>query len=266
MRLTATISSDFFATLVGIANACGNEIILHFSESTISLCVPPSPNQVSLWIGCKTLACFNKYTISSKTDNSIVFKCNAQQLYHSLSFEGSPNINFRLSGNKEFKCFEFEHNSADRLKKLSQKVEVTILSNSSIEQLHEPEWTQSSIAIKIPSFKSVLSWINEMKDINSLVVMNGTPEGVLGFHIENESVSISTQYSRLEVIGENNREGEVLIEVKKLKKILKVGNIPACVGVVYIYDKQMARFHFVTQSSGTPVQLTYILNATTKAN
>ena len=268
MKLMATINTDIFSLIVNIISSGGNEIILFFSENHLSLCIPILTNQIALWVGCNTSICFNKYSISSRIDNTIAFKCNSIQLLNALTIESSPEINMKLSQNKDFKYIEFEHNSADKSKKISQKVEITLLKNSSLENYKEPEWDQPSIAIKFPSFRAINHWVNEMKDINSLLLLTATNDGKVGLCVDNESVSVKTEFNDLEIFqpSENSLPKEVLIEIKKLKKILKVGIIPNCTGIIYIYDKLKVRFHFISQytSSNTSIQFSYLLNSTSQ--
>ena len=110
-----------------------------------------------------------------------------------------------------------------------------------------------------------------MKDINNLVTITATREGIVSLKVDSDSVSAETKFSGLDIPGTTDQstfdEAEALVDIKKLKKILKVGILQGANGELHIYDKSQARMFFTVPSSvpDQPTNLTYVLNATTKS-
>ena len=166
---------------------------------------------------------------------------------------------------------QFDHRSNDSTKQLLQRVAVVLLSTRATEDYQEPEWGTPSVSVRFPQIRQVINWVNEMKDINQMVTLKATKEGEFKLYIESDSVTVETSFSGLEIVGETDQatmeEAEALVDLKKFKKVLKVGNLQGCTGEIHIFDKQMAKFNFIvpTNIPDQPTNLTYVLNASTKA-
>lgn len=270
MKLIATVNTEIFSSLVSVLTVCGGEVILHFSKTMLSIVVPQGFNQIAVWIGCSVNLIFAKYTINSKSDDIITLKCNSQQLSQALTNETSPTMNMLLKKHREGTVLEFDQRSNDTTKQLIQRVAATILSPRMTETYQEPEWGTPSVSVKLPNIRQIMNWVNEMKEINPLLTLKANKEGEFKMRIESDSISVETTFPGLDLVGQTElatmEEAEALVDMKKFKKILKVGNIQGCVGEIHIYDQVMAKFVFTINSNipDQPTSLTYILNATTK--
>ncbi|EAY02456.1 Hus1-like protein [Trichomonas vaginalis G3] len=271
MRLLATVNTEVFSQLVSVLSACGGEVVLHFSKTTLSLVVSQGINQIALWIGCSVQLCFSKYQVSSRNDDIITLKCNSKQLAQALTVDAAPTINMSLTRQGDTNTLQFDHRSNDSTKQLLQRVAVVLLSTRATEDYQEPEWGTPSVSVRFPQIRQVINWVNEMKDINQMVTLKATKEGEFKLYIESDSVTVETSFSGLEIVGETDQatmeEAEALVDLKKFKKVLKVGNLQGCTGEIHIFDKQMAKFNFIvpTNIPDQPTNLTYVLNASTKA-
>lgn len=272
MKLIATVNTQTFSSIVNVIAACGGETVLYFAETELSICVPQGMNQIALWIECSIQHLFSKYSIKSQSNNTIALKCNAQQLAQALNIENTPTINMNLSKINSNAVLQFEHKSTDTTKQLTQRVAVTLLRQESLDAYQEPAWEPATVSTKFPPLKAVINWVNEMKDINSLVTITATKEGDVMFKVDSDSVAVETKFSGLEMPGTTDLaimdEAEALIDIKKLKKILKISTLQSATGELHIYDKNQIRLFFSVPSSvpDQPTNLTYVLNATTKSN
>ena len=270
MKLIATVNTEIFANIVNVLSACGGEAVLYFSETALSLCIPQGLNQISLWISCSVQLCFAKYLVVSKNSNTITLKCNAQQLAQALTTE-APLLNMSLARFGEGTILQFEHRSTDTTKQLMQRVGVSLLSQRAVDAYQEPVWGPATISTKFPPIKSVNNWINEMKEINNLVLITATKEGDVLLKVDSDTVTVETRFKGLEIPGTTEHslsdEAEAFVDIKKLRKILRVGNLQGATGELHIYDKSQARMFFTIPSSipDQPTNITYVLNATTKA-
>jgi hypothetical protein len=92
----------------------------------------------------------------------------------------------------------------------------------------------------------------------------------VGFRVENEVVSVSTRFTNLAISGVEDVEGEpadlcdVLVDLKKFLKILKVNLLMPTIAILYIYDKKSIRLNFQAQSGPSTTSLTYVLAATSR--
>ena len=271
MKLVATVNTEVFSNIVNVLSTCGGEAVLYFTETELSLCIPQGLTQIALWIGCNVHHIFGKYTIQSKNSNTITLKLNSQQLSQALQIEGAPVINMSLAKFGDSTVLQFEHRSTDTTKQLMQRVAVTLLSQHAVDTYQEPVWGTPSVSTKFPSIRAVINWVNEMKDINNLVTITATREGIVSLKVDSDSVSVETKFSGLDIPGTTEQstfdEAEALVDIKKLKKILKVGILQGANGELHIYDKSQARMFFTVPSSvpDQPTNLTYVLNATTKS-
>jgi antitoxin component of RelBE/YafQ-DinJ toxin-antitoxin module len=271
MKLIATVNTQIFSGLMSVIAACGGDMVLYFTETELSVCVPQGVNQIALWAGFSTQHLFSKYRIVSQSGNTIALKCNSQQLAHALNVETSPTINMNLSKINKSAVLQFEHRSSDTTKQLVQRVAVTLLRQQALDSYQEPAWGDATVTTKFPPLRATINWVNEMKDINNLVTITATKEGVVSFKVDSDSVSVETKFSGLEIPFRTDMalldEAEALVDIKKLKKILKIGTLQSASGELHIYDKSQIRMFFTIPTSipDQPTSFTYTLNATTKS-
>jgi hypothetical protein len=95
----------------------------------------------------------------------------------------------------------------------------------------------------------------------------------VGLNVENEILSLTTRFQdlRLQEDGSNGAgevemidKCEVLVDLKKFMKILKVNVISPVTSVIHIYDHKLVHFNFQAQVGGATISITYMLAATSR--
>jgi hypothetical protein len=271
MRLRGEITTDLLGRIAAILNACGSEVILYFSPDEVSLCVPGDNGQIAVWVGSLVQCCFNKYSIASKTKDTISLKTTIAQLAQSLTTD-EPSIQMILGRTGESSYLQFTHRSLDSLKQLEHRIPILMLSQSTVMQYAEPEWGPETMKAKFPSLRSIQNWCASAKSINTNLIISisrdpdtGTVD--VGFKVETDVVSVSTKFTDLGIDDGadpmGSSECDVLIDLKKFLKILKVTTLSPSFSVLYIYDKKSLRLNFQVPSASAMTSFTYVLNATT---
>jgi hypothetical protein len=164
----------------------------------------------------------------------------------------------------------------DSLKQLEHRVPILILSPTIIAQYGEPELDAPTMTAKFPSLHSVLNWCLNAKTISShlsISISTNPRTGNLdvGLNVENEIVSLTTRFQDLR-LQEDGSDGagevemidkcEVLVDLKKFTKILKVNVISPVTSVIHIYDHRLVRFNSQAQVGASTTSVTYMLAAT----
>ncbi|KAH0786454.1 checkpoint protein HUS1 [Histomonas meleagridis] len=277
MRLTAEITTDLLAKLISILSSCGSDVVLHFSEESLSLCIPHDTGQIGVWVGCDIISCFNKYEVRSNVSNTVSMKLNPAQLAQALISNTSPSIQLHLSRTNDFVYLQLTHKSLDTLRKLEHRVPIILLMPSVIQQYAEPEWELASMCSKFPPLRAVVNWCSNAKSIHhhisiSLKHSNTTGNIDAVFRVENEMVCVSTTFYDLKPeqddeteTNSKNSDCEVYVDLKKFIKILRVVNLQPTIGLIYIVDKKYIRLHFeVPAGAASAVSMTYFLNASSQ--
>ena len=250
MKLTAEVTSELLGKLVALIQACGSEVIVHFSPDHISLCVPREPGQICVWALATQLSCFNKYQVLSQRNNSISMKVNGQQFALGLALETAPTIQIMLSRSENQPFLQFSHRSLDSLKLLQHRVPVVLISYEQIFQYVEPEWDPPTIMLHFPPLRAICAWCQNVRTVSQMITISGNKsKGELSFKAENETVTIITKFNELEIEGESQSSGEeaeVMVEMKKFKKMLSVININPAISLIYLYHRQFIRLEFQT--------------------
>ena len=267
MRLFAEITSDTIERIASILRIyTKDEIVAHFSESSISFCIQ-NDNSIGFWIGCEVESCLNKYKIQSKNDNMIAVKIDASQLAQALKMDQSSSILLNLSQSDNLVFFKFIHRSLDELKQLEHRVPVLMLTPQAVQIFAEPEWDNATMMSKFPPLKSVSSWVKNATNINKFVtisIQKNPKSGKLdvGFNVEDDThmVSVFTRFPNMNADEDEPSDVdqcEVTVDMKKFSKILRVQDLQPTVSLLYIYNKKFMRLHFATKS----ISMTYILNS-----
>jgi hypothetical protein len=272
MILRAEITTDLLAKLAAILSAVGTEVILHFSPGEISMCITGDSTQVRVWAGASTSSCFNKHEISSRNDDTISLKTQVSQLAQTLS-SGEPSIQMALRRENQYTFLHLTHKSLDSLKQLQHRVPVLIVSPATVSQYAEPAWERATMAAKFPSLRAVLTWCQNAKSISNYLLisisrdpMAGTID--VGLRVENDVVNVATKFADLGVSDldadadfELVDESDVLVDLKKFLKILKVNMLQPVVMLLYVYDKKSLRLHFGIPAANSTATVTYVLGA-----
>lgn len=278
MKLCAQITTDILSRLAAILSACGSEVILHFSETSLSLCIPQALAQVGVWAGSESSSCFNKYQIVSQNSNTVSLKANAGQLAQALNVDSSPVIEIYLSRSEDVLYLQLTHRSLDALKQLEHRVPVILLHANAVQRYAEPEWDPPTMKARFPPLKNVSQWCNNAKGISQYLTILISRKPILendetltvevGLKAENDTVCFHTHFPNLGIADPDDSQSneevecEVFLELKKFIKILKVQQLQPQTSIIYIYDKKSIRLHFLIPSSTTnPTTLTYVLNA-----
>ena len=273
MKLMAEITADLLTRIVSLMSACGSDVIIHFSQDVLSFCVPgdSAQIQVRLWAAAESAVCFNKYVIESQAQNTIAFKTNLSQLSQVLVMD-TPSILLRLAGKREKPFLQLTHMSLDSSKQVEHRIPILFLLPRTIEQYREPEWEQASMVAKFPALRALSQWCSNAKVISNLLLISINKSEVddrqtvdVGFKVESDVVSVSTVFTDLAPgnvdIGDDDH-CNVLVDLKKFIKILKVMTLSPTVALLYVYDKKMIRMHFEAPCGTSMSTLTYALNAT----
>jgi hypothetical protein len=174
----------------------------------------------------------------------------------------------------ESSYLQFTHRSLDSLKQLEHRIPILMLSQSTVMQYAEPEWVRETMKAKFPSLRSIQNWCASAKSINNNLIISisrdrdsGTVD--VGFKVETDVVSVSTKFTDLGIDDGADpaaaaSECDVLIDLKKFLKILKVTALSPSFSVLYIYDKKSLRLNFQVPSASSTTSFTYVLNATTR--
>lgn len=272
MRLTAEITTDILSRLVSILSTFGNNVILHFSESYLSLCIPHDSTQVGVWVGCSISSCFNKYEVQSKNSNTVSMKLSPSELAQGISLDTSPSIQLYLSRSNDFVYLQLTHKSLDTLRQLEHRVPILLLVPTVIQQYAEPDWEQASICARLPPLRSVINWCSNARNIHNYVTISIVKNTTTGdtdmiLKVENEMVSVSTTFYDLqpnvdEIDASREIDCSVYIDLKKFLKILKVNLLQPTVALIYIVDKKYVRLHFeVPANTTSSASMTYFLNS-----
>ena len=268
MKLTAEVTSELLGKLVALIQACGSEVIVHFSPEHLSLCVPKEPGQICVWALASQVSCFNKYQVISQRENSISMKVNGQQFALALALETAPTIQIMLSRSENQPFLQFSHRSLDSLKLLQHRVPVVLISHEQIVQYVEPSWNLHTIMLHFPQLKAVIAWCQNVKSVSQMITIYGNKlTGELSFKCENETVTIVTKFNGLEIEDESQgsgEEAEVMVDMKKFMKMLKVINLNPVISLIYLYHRQFIRLEFqTTQDENNTTQLCYFIPAST---
>jgi hypothetical protein len=274
MRLRAEITTDLLSRIVQILNACGSDVIVHFSPQEISFHVPHDQTQIGIWVGSPVNCCFNKYDVASRMENQVSLKTNLSQLGQSVALD-QPSIQMVLSRKNDSNYLQFTHKALDSLKQIEHRIPILIVSPSIVAQYAEPEWEPATMQAKFPSLRAVMTWCTNAKTISTYLLLSistdpttGTVD--VGFRVENDVVSISTRFHDLGIVNQDEIEAEivdqcdVLVDLKKFLKILKVNVLMPAVSIMYIYDKKSIRLNFQAQAGPSTTSLTYVLGATSR--
>ncbi|KAH0787017.1 Hus1-like protein [Histomonas meleagridis] len=271
MRLTAEISTEVLAKLVSALPSSSGEIVLHFSEGSLSICIPHDSTQIGVWAGCEVAACFNKYDVQSKNSNTVSMKLSPSQFAQALILETSPSIQVFLTRNGDTIFLQFTHKSLDALKQLEQRVPILLLIPSAISQYAEPNWEPASMCVSLPPIKSIMDWCKKAKNISNQITLSIVHNSEVGgtnliLQVENEVVIVSTTFFELQSEEDDElSKGEdcsVLVDLKKFIKILKIHSVLPTIALLYIVDKKYIRMHFEVPSNvSSSISLTYFLNA-----
>jgi hypothetical protein len=272
MRLRGEITTDLLGRIAAILSACGSDVILYFSPEEVSLCVPGDNSQIAVWVGSPVQCCFNKYNIASKTMNTISLKTTVAQLAQSLATT-EQSIQMVLGRTGDASYLQFTHKSLDSLKQLEHRIPVLVLSHATVVQYAEPDWGPETMKAKFPSLRSIQKWCAIAKTINKNFIISISRDPDSGtvdveFKVETDVVSVSTKFTNLGIDdGPDATEAaasecDVLINLKKFLKILKVIALSPSFSVLYIYDKKSLRLNFQVPSASTLTSFTYVINAT----
>jgi hypothetical protein len=275
MRLRAEITTDFLARIVQILNACGTDVIIHFSPEEVSFHVPHDGTQIGIWVGSQIACCFNKYDVVSKMENQVSLKTNLSQLAQSVALD-QPSIQMVLGRKNDSSYLQFTHKALDSLKQLEHRIPILIVSPSTVAQYAEPDWGAPTMKAKFPSLRSVMTWCNSAKSISSYLLLSIVKDATtgtidVGFRVENDVVSVATKFTDLAIADADDLdvdvdcdECDVLVDMKKFLKILKVNVLMPVILILYIYDKKSVRLHFQAQAGSSTTSLTYALGATSR--
>lgn len=272
MRLTAEITADILSRLVSLLSAFGNNVILHFSESFLSLCIPHDSTQVGVWVGCSIASCFSKYEVQSKSSNTVSMKLAPAELAQAIALDTSPSIQLYLSRSSDFVYLQLTHKSLDTLRQLEHRVPILLLVPNVIQQYAEPDWEPASMCARLPPLRAVISWCANARNIHNYVTLSlvrnadsGDTDMVLT--AENEMVSVSTRFFDLrprvdDADAARDIDCSVYIDLKKFLKVLKVSLLQPTVALVYVVDKKYVRLHFeVPANTTSSISMTYFLNS-----
>lgn len=272
MKLIAEITSDLLTRLVSLMSACGSDVIMHASQDTLSFCVPgdSAQMQVRLWVAADSTVCFSQYVIQSQCQNTIAFKTNLSQLSQVIVMD-TPSIVMRLAGKRERPFLQLTHMSLDSLKEVEHRIPILFLLSGTVEQYREPEWERASMIAKLPSLRALSQWCSNAKVISNRLLItlkknevDGRETVDVGFRVESDVVSVSTVFNDLAPgtidFGDDD-QCDVLVDLKKFIKILKVATLSPTVALLYVYDKKMLRMHFEAPCGTSMATLTYVLNA-----
>jgi hypothetical protein len=275
MILRAEITNDLLAKLAAVLSAVGSEVIIHFSPEEISMCILGDSTQVRVWAGAESRSCFNKYEIHSRSGDTISLKTQIGQLAQTLSSD-TPSIQMVLKRDGQFTYLQLTHKSLDALKQLEHRVPILLISASSIGQYAEPVWEAPSMKVKFPSLRAVLTWCTNAKTISNYLLISVTRDPVsetvdVSLKIENDVVNVSTKFSDLGVTDLESQadvplvdECDVLVDLKKFLKILKVNVLQPVVMLLYVYDKKSLRVHFDMPGTAAMTGVTYVLAAVSR--
>jgi hypothetical protein len=257
--------------IIQVLNACGTDVIIHFSPEEVSFHVPHDGTQIGVWVGSQIACCFNKYDVVSKMENQVSLKTNLSQLAQSVALD-QASIQMVLGRRNDSSYLQFTHKALDSLKQLEHRIPILIVSPSTVAQYAEPDWGESTMKAKFPSLRSVVAWCANAKSISSyllLSIFKDRATGVVdvGLTVENDVVSVATRFTDLAIQETDDTdcdECDVLVDMKKFLKILKVNVLPPGISILYIYDKKSIRLHFQAQPGSSTTSLTYVLGATSR--
>jgi hypothetical protein len=274
MRLRAEITTELLSRIIQILNACGSDVIVRFSPEILSFHVVATETQIGVWVGCPNSCCFNKFDVASRTENQIYLKTNLSQLALSVVLN-QASIQMVLGQQNATSYLQFTHKALDSLRQLEHKVPIVILTQAIFTQYAEPEWPQPTMRAKFPSLRSVTTWCTNAKVISQLLLISILKDPETGqvdvvFKVENDVVTVSTRFTDLGISGQDGFDGEmvdqcdILLDMKKFLRILKVNIVTPTISILYIYDKKKIRMNFHAQVGAAATSFTYELPATSR--
>lgn len=141
-----------------------------------------------------------------------------------------------------------KHLSLDNQITLEHQVGVTFW-NEAEEHNIIPDPIISDATINLPPLKNLSNWIKQVGDLSQFIKICDDMYGNLIFKIEDDSIQITSQFKNFGQIAtedeEHYQQSEVLIEVKQLKKVIKIEKLGQVEGTLNIKNREKLFFNFI---------------------